>query len=310
MAKPVFNCRIEEVPIIGNFVYSSFGRDTSAFAPYTDYDAPFPANFLSALNGVRAAALPVVLNNQMKQVTFNLLTDMYGVRAKVNDAEIYFFNAGSTLNVSPKDMGQSAVRRAVNRGDVEALVTAMIGMNQLIASNSNALIAKGFTLIKQNALVTTAGNLFRDNNIQNTLYEQKIDLAVTNMVLYNNFWSTYVGPVCLTGKLIFKVTNKSKAKEYTISALKGRIRADEKETWVFGKVTDVNNATISRAKVKLIPVDGGRTKTGYTDKGGNFKITGMRATDYNMVVTFGTMVKIIAITVVTRVHLEQNVQLS
>ena len=219
-------------------------------------------------------------------------------------------SAGNLLNVNPRDMGQSAVRRAINRGDVEALIGAMNGMNQLIASNSGALLGKGFTMLKQNALVTTANDLFRDNNIQNSLYEQRLSLAASNMVLYNTFWKTYVRRVCATGKLIFKVKNKTKAKEYTVTLLKGRIRADEKETWVFGKVMDAANVPVNRGKIKLIPVDGGRTKTVYSDKGGNFKVTGMRATDYNMVVTFGGLVKIVAISVVTRVHLEVNVELS
>ena len=76
---------------------------------------------------------------------------------------------------------------------------------------------------------------------------------------------------------------------------------------VYGVVKDAANNVVKDAKVKLIPVDGGRTKTVKTGANGEFNLSGMKATDYNMVVTKGALVKVVAVTVVTRVHLEVNV---
>lgn len=310
MSKPVFNVRIEEVPVIGGFISNSLVRDVSSFIPYSDFDAPFPANFAAQVLVVRAAVSPVVIQNQMKLVTFNLLTGMYAMRENMNKAEAYFISAGSSLNVLPKDMGQRAVRRAIGRGDVEALIQALGIVNTNIANNSAALIAKGFTLVKQTALVTATQGLDTNNTLQNTLYQQRSVQASTNMALYNDFWLTYVLKTSKIGTLIFKVSDKTKVKDYMVNVLKKRIRNDQAQTDVYGIAKDSAGNVLNKAKIKLIPVDGGRTKTVYTDATGAYKMNGMRATDYNMVATWGALSKVVPVTVATRDHLEVNVVLA
>ena len=306
MDKKLFPCRIEELPVIGGFVYNSFVRDTNDFLPYTDYHAPFPLNYFGKLGEVEAAVSPVTFINQMKVVTLNLLTNSFGLRPLINSAEICFNSAGSGLNVLVKDMGQSQVRDAINRGDVEALLLAMKNLNTNIFNNSALLITKGLTLIMQNALKAAALAIKTDNDLQNTLMGTRSNATASNMVLYNFFWVTYLSPTRTTGQLIFKISNKTKAKDYIIAQLIARMRHDEAQTQVHGNVTNALGQPQNRAKVKLIPVDGGRTKTVYTDAEGNYVVSGMRATAYNQVVTKGALLKINACTVVTREHLELN----
>lgn len=310
MNTKLFPLRLDELPVIGRFIYTSLVRDVTSFVPYTAFDAPYPANYLGQLVLVEAAASPVVIINQMKLVTFNLLTDVYSLHEKMNQCEIYFISAGSGLNVLPKDMGQRAVRREVNKGDVEALIGKLGILNESINANSAALIGVGFTLVNQEALVTLTTAIRTNNNLQNTLWEQRSTQANANMTLFNSFWTNYVSKTAKTGKLIFKVSNKTKAKDYTVSLLKGRIRHDQAQTVVFGMVTLSDGTAVNRAKVKLVPVDGGRTKTVYTDADGKYRVSGMRATDYNEVVTKDALVKVTAITVATRDQLEVNVTLS
>jgi hypothetical protein len=305
--KRVFPMRIDELPVIGGFIRNSFLRDATSFIPYIDFAAPFPANYLTQLGLVQAAVSPEVWIAQMKLVTFNLITGTFTLRDSVNSAEIFFNSAGAGLNVMPKDMGQHNVRLQTNRGDVEALIGALRTMNVNIFNNSAVLITKGFTLIMQNALVTATAALNTANDLQNTLLEQRNSATSTNMTLYNSFWTTYVNPTAGTGKLIFKVSDKTKAKNYTVSQLIKRGRADELQTDVHGVVMNAGREVQNKAKVKFIPVDGGRTRTVYTNDLGEYVGKGMRATDYNMVVTKGALVKVVAVTVVTRVKLEVDV---
>ncbi len=304
--KKLFQCRIEELPVIGGFVYNSLVRDVADFAPYLSYNTPFPANYLAKLNQVSAAVTPVIFINQMKVVTLRLLTNSYGLRLMINSAEIYFNSAGSGLNVLVKDMGQSPVRKEISRDDTEALLLALRNLNQNIFNNSAVLIAKGFTLVMQNALVAAALAIKTDNDLQNSLMGTRSAATAGNMTLYNFFWTTFLSPTRTTGALIYKITNKAKYKDYVIAQMMARMRHDEAQTQVHGTVTDAAGHPVNRAKVKLIPVDGGRTKTVYTDAEGNYVVSGMRATAYNQVVTKGTLLKINALTVVTREHLELN----
>jgi len=305
--KKVFQVRIDELPVIGGFVYNSFVRDTSDFVPYTDFADPYPTNYSDKLKEVEQAVSPKIIQNKMKVVTFTLLTDMYGLRDKLNKAEIYFDSAGSGLDVKPEDMGQHEVRAAINKGDVEAVIGALKTMNKSIYDNKALLVTKGMTVAMQTDLVTVATNLKTNNDLQNTMLAEKANGANANMKLYNDFWTLYLARVAKTGRLINKETNATKAKDYTISLLKARMRHDAAQTEVHGVVKDAANNVVKDAKVKLIPVDGGRTKTVKTDVKGEYSARGMRATDYNMVVTKGALVKVVAVTVVTRVHLEVNV---
>jgi len=127
-----------------------------------------------------------------------------------------------------------------------------------------------------------------------------------NMILYNDFWIEFLSPVRTIGALIFKISDKAKYKDYVIAQMIARARHDEAQTQVHGIVTDAAGHPVNKAKVKLIPVDGGRTRTVYTDAEGNYVVSGMRATAYNQVVTKGALLKINACTVITREHLELN----
>ena len=304
--KTLYPMRIEELPTIGEFLYTALVRDVLDFVPYTAFDSPFPGDFKVNLGLVSEAVNPFVLTSQLKLVTFNMLNGVYSLRESINQAEIFFITTGSALNVKPKDMGQHAVRVAIGRGDVEALVRAMRTLNQNIAFNSTALIAKGFLLAMQTALVDATNKISDDNIAQNTLRQQRASTTASNKKLYNDFWTIYMSPTATTGKLIYKVANATKAKDYTIAQLKARTRADQKQTEVHGIVTNLAGLPQDKAKVKLIPIDGGRTKTVYTDKGGKYSMNGMKATDYNMVVTSAGLVKVIAVTVITRQHIEVN----
>jgi len=305
--KKLYQVTIDELPVIGGFVYNSFMGDAGDFVPYTDFADPFPTNYANKLKEVELAVSPVIIRNKMKVVTFTLLTDMYGLRDKLNKAEIYFNSAGSGLDVKPEDMGQHEVRVEIGRGDVEAVIGALKTMNQNIYNNKALLATKGMTVAMQTDLVTVATNLKTNNDSQNAMIQERANSTKTNMTLYNDFWILYLALVAKTGRLIYKAGNATKAKNYTISQLKARIRHDAAQTEVYGVVKDGANNVVKDAKVKLIPVMGGRTKTVKTDVNGKFSVSGMKATDYNMVVTKGALVKVVAVTVVTRVHLEVNV---
>ena len=302
----LFPCRIEELPVFGGYLRESLLRDVLDFAPYLDFNAPYPANFLIKLGLVEAAVNPVIFINQMKVITLNIIEGSYGLRPLLNSAEIFFNSAGSGLNVLPADMGLHQVRKAINNDDTEALLLGMKNLNQNIFNNKALLITKGMLLPMQTALIDAATAIKVNNDLQNSMRGTRAGATAGNMILFNDFWTIYMSPTRTTGALIFKISNKAKYKDYVIAQMIARARHDEAQTQVHGNVTDAAGLPVNRAKVKLIPVDGGRTRTVYTDAEGNYVASGMRATAYNQVVTKGALLKINACTVVTREHLELN----
>jgi len=308
--KRLFPCRIDELPIIGGYIQISLVRDVADFLPYKKYATPYPGDYLAEKLLVEEAIAPVIYINQMKVVTLNILNGCYGLRPLLNSAEIFFNSAGSLLDVLPKDMGQSQVRKQVNRDDTPGVLLALKNLNQNIANNSLVLIDAGMTLIMQEALVTAAATIKTNNDLRNSLMSTRNAATDGNMILFNNFWSVYVSPTRTTGALIFKTSNAAKYKDYVVAQMMARMRHDEAQTQVHGRITDALGNPVNKAKVKLIPVAGGRTRTVYTDAEGNYVVSGMVATAYNQVVTKGSLVKIVGVDVVTRVHLEVNTVLS
>jgi len=90
--KKLYQVTIDELPVIGGFVYNSFMGDAGDFVPYTDFADPFPTNYANKLKEVELAVSPVIIRNKMKVVTFTLLTDMYGLRDKLNKAVFCIYN--------------------------------------------------------------------------------------------------------------------------------------------------------------------------------------------------------------------------
>ncbi|MEI8202253.1 MAG: carboxypeptidase-like regulatory domain-containing protein [Bacteroidota bacterium] len=300
MDKKLFQGRIEDLPIMGGSLQISLVRDASDFAPYIDFHAPFPANFLAKTEEVEAVVRPVVIINQMKTVTFNVIKNSYGLRALLNPAEIFFNNAGTGLDVMVADMGLHAVRSAISKGNTEGLLLAGITLNQNIARNHTVLETKGMTIAMQDALVAAFASIKADNDTQTILRQLRSSTTADDMKLYNDYWTIYVSPTLKAGKLIYKISNPAKAKDYTASLLLAAMHHAAMQTEVSGLVTTKDGKPVNRAKVKFIPVNGGRTKTVYTDANGRYVAKGMKATDYNQVVTKGNLVKVNAVTVVTR----------
>jgi hypothetical protein len=301
-----FPFRIDQLPVFGGYIHTSLVRDEANFAPYLKYITPFPANYLTELGLVEEAISPVIYIREMKVITFNIITGSYGLRSLINNVEIFANSAGSLLSVLPKDMGMSEVRDAINRDDVPALLLAGKNLNTNIANNSTVLIGVGFLLVAQEALVAAFLTIKTNNDLQNSMRSTRSGATAGNMILFNNFWNNFMSPTRTTGALIFKISDAAKYKDYVIAQMKARSRRDEAQTQVHGNVTDAAGHPVNKAKVKLMPVDGGRTRTVYTDAEGNYVVSGMRATAYNQVVTKGALLKINAVTVLTRVHLEVN----
>ncbi len=306
MEKKLFQCRIEELSVLGASVHNSLVRDANDFARYLAFNSPFPEDFLLKTQEVINVVSPVVIIGQLKMVTFRLLTNSYGLRALLNSAEVYFKSAGSSLDVAVKDMGLHAVRVSIDLGDTEQLLLDGNVLNQNIARNDDALDDVGMTEEMQEALVEAFEVISVDNLLQTSLRGTRSSTTESDMVLYNDYWRTYVSPTLVAGKLIYKISKPAKAKDYTASRLISYMRHDGAQTEVFGRVCTEDGKPVNKAKVKLIPVNGGRTKTVYTNAEGKYSMRGMKACDYNQVVTKGSLLKINALTVVTREHIELN----
>lgn len=222
----LFRLRVEEVPVVGQFVFDSMERDYAKFTAYSpDFDEAYKTKYLDELNVIKDIVNPKTLIVELKKVTAILYDTIDSLRPIMTNLEGYVYRAEDDLNIIPKDFGISEVRNKINNKDQEALSNALKVVLQNIADNSTALEAKGWTVDQQNELLTKHNAIIVGNTDQNNRMNQKEALVEDNMDKLNEFW-LMMTDVLKTGKILFKYESEEKTGEYTLSKLKSRIRQD------------------------------------------------------------------------------------
>lgn len=302
-----FPCRIEELPTVSQFIFDAFQRDIADFAPYTDFDDPFSANFQNGLDALNELVTPAQFTNEMKVITLRLYTNVESLRPRLNVLENYVINAGTALTVQVKDFGISKVRKFIAKSDVEGLDGALKTLEQNITANMAALTAKGYTAAQQTAVATTHAQIVDDNRAQNAMISNRIQQSAANMELMNEFYTNFVAKTANQGKRIYKGVNPGKVTDYTISAQVRRIRQTQNKTSISGIVKDAAGNAAGKAKVQAKPVEGGRTRTATAKATGAYTLQGLAPATYNIIVSFGNLSHVQQVMVNTGDHLTVDI---
>lgn len=228
MDKKFSKLRVDEMPVVGRFLYDSMVRDLSSFESFSpDFNSDYMDNFLNKLSDVENIVNPKVKIAELKKITSNLYDTIDSLRVIMTKLEGYVLRAGAALNILPKDFGISKVRQKIANKDQEALIGALKVVLQNIDGNSAILESKGWTAEQQEELVAKNASIIADNAEQNLKMDEKESLVEENMHKLNDFWEV-MKDVMDTGKRLFKYDNKEKTGDYTLTKIKSRIRHDSK----------------------------------------------------------------------------------
>lgn len=284
--KIIITGRIEEVPTIGQFTIDSYIRDSGEFATYKPLK--YTAGFLTALQAkavlVNGIVNPVVLTSELKLITLRLTNNVLGLRNTMNLLEGYVADA-TGLTVSPADFGISPVRQKVASGDVEGLNGALSTLLTNINNNLTALNAVSYPTGAEGVLAAVKLAIFNDNAAQNVKENARAALVVANIGVINDFLKD-IKVIWADGKRLYKISNKTKLKDYTNSTIIKRIRNDELHTLIIGKVINKIGKIEKDAKIKARPsIAGKRGKTTKSDATGAYELKGLRPTTYLITVT-------------------------
>ena len=290
MAEPKLKitCKIEEVAPIGHFLVNSLSAgvgDFTAFSP--DFNAAYVTAANTKLTAVENLINPKQLTAEMKVITLRTSNNMIGLRPKIDFLEGYIKRA-TGLTIAAKDFGVSAVRKANNKGDVELLIFALQFLLTNATNNMSALTNKGYTTAQHTALTVIKTVLGDDNNAQNAKLNERNNNVAKNYGLINDLW-VLLTDISDTGKRIYRTVAPQKVDDFTMAALMRRIRQEQKKNEFKGTVTAAGKA-LAGAKVALVPVLGGRKRSGKSDVKGKFGIKSLVEGDYVATVTADGMV--------------------
>jgi len=226
--KKSFNVAVEDLPVIAGFVGTSFESNQIDFTNFSpDFQQPYLTNYKAKLALIEEIVFPKKIADEIKLVTERLNATMESMREALNWLEGYVDRA-KNLSLKPTDFGIKEVRKAISVNDVEKFFSSMGNLLGNVETNFSQLSEKGFTQAAKNVLVNARKNIKADNDLQNIKLNFKSSLVEANIEKLNDLWDN-MKDILKTGKILYQNKDKSKTAEFTITALKTRVKQERKK---------------------------------------------------------------------------------
>jgi len=226
--KKKFNVPVEGLPVIAGFAAKSFESSLTTFTDYSpDFQQPYLSNYQAKIALVEDIVFPEKIIKEIKVVTERMNAAMEAIRDKLNRLEGYISRAAN-LTLKPEDFGIKGVRDAISRKDAEKFCLNMGKLITNVDANFDSISAKGFTAAAKEFLVNTKKSVKADNDLQNSKANEKSDLVEDNLEILNDLWDNMTD-ILKNGKILFKNSDKSKTEEFTLTALKTRVKQERKK---------------------------------------------------------------------------------
>lgn len=226
--KKNFHCKIEDLPTIADFVLASLRRD---IADFNNYSELFNQEYLSDLNVKRQECTDLIMtdsvNIALKSVTKRLYENLKKLRTLLVLMEGYIVLAKRELNNDK--LGIVKIRKNIKAGNVEGVVYSLRAFINNLNEWESILTSKGMKQEHIEALNHLLTIIDSFNMEQNELLSKRSQNCLNNMNMFNNLWDI-LSDIMLVGKAIYKFTNESKLKDYTMLQIKKRMNNERKST--------------------------------------------------------------------------------
>jgi len=247
-----YKFRQEELPVVGEILLQMFLRDREKFENFSpEFNDEFVAAIQNQIQKVQDITQAPTLTAEIKKITEELYQNMENLLPNLDLILAYAQRANKNLNIKASGFGVKEAKKELRRRNVEGFSVKVKIVQQNIAKNLEALIAKGY---KESigAEVEEITQKVHDLNLEqeNKLSERK-QLVVGNNEEFTALWKL-LGDISKTGKLVMK-TDPSKAEEYMFSHVIKKVRrvsvtSDKKKTSVRKETNPVAEVSGSNTK--------------------------------------------------------------
>ncbi|MDR1553488.1 MAG: hypothetical protein LBS69_08520 [Prevotellaceae bacterium] len=228
MAKK-FQGKIEDVPVLGEFLLSNVKKDINDFRSFSSVFTPdYLTGIETKINLCKELISSSSVTKELKTVTRQLYSKSKGLRVKLNVLEGYLKLGANDLDVTVEDAGLKNVRNDITRCNTEGLASNMQKVITVVKRNQPALEAKGLRPEMISDIESQIGEISALNVKQNDLISKRNRLTKQNIELFNDLWES-LQPVVKTAKAIYRGVDDVKLKDYTIAQLLKRINATRKK---------------------------------------------------------------------------------
>ncbi|MDR2652216.1 MAG: hypothetical protein LBC68_07880 [Prevotellaceae bacterium] len=225
MSTKKFTCKIEEVPVIGEFIVNNAERDISDFNNYSPvftigYLAPIRAKIEVCKELIVLTAVTKVL----KTVTQQLYDKSNSLKSKLKILEGYLKLGVNDLDISLKDIDIKGIKANITKRNIEGLLLNMKTTLNAVKRNLPVLEAQGLKQELIDEIETQLQEINSLNEKQNELTSKRNRMTDTNIEKFNELWRS-LQPIIATAKVIYRDVDETKLNDYTIIQLKKIINA-------------------------------------------------------------------------------------
>jgi vacuolar-type H+-ATPase subunit D/Vma8 len=223
MSKQIFQCRLEELPIIGGFLLERVKQDLNEFNTYSPVFTPdYLAETARKIDVCKSVVSSSLTIKELKATTQKLTDNTDVLRIKLNALEGYMKLGASELDIPVADMGLKQVRFSISRGNMEGTIFSVGTLMTAVTRNQQVLERKGMRAELLSEITAITRTIEALNVQQDSLISARNRLTETNMEMFNDLWKSLL-PIVETAKAMYRGVNPTKLKDYTIAQLKKRI---------------------------------------------------------------------------------------
>ncbi|HZL09033.1 MAG TPA: hypothetical protein VFC65_03470 [Prolixibacteraceae bacterium] len=223
-----YNCKNEELPVIGGFVATSLTRDRNDFGTYSPmFDQPYLDGYKAKIELVQELVEPKSETVELKLITERMYSTLDGLVSPANYVSGYLDLAGKTIPINETDFGLVQLRKSARNRDVENVLSKLRTVEANIKRYQVELNAKGLTEALTQKFTDAGTLLAEDKNKKYALISNRTALVQNNLGVLNDL-NEQLTEICNIGKILYKQTNPAKLKDYTFTQLIKKVRRVDK----------------------------------------------------------------------------------
>lgn len=212
----LYNCKDEELPIIGKLVASSIESDLPTFTTYSPgFDDGYVTDLKQKVTTVADLIAPEEETVARKVITGRIYATLNNLTEPAGRLEGYITLAHDTLKVSPSDFGIGKLRQGIKNHDVEEVTDALHLINNQIVRYKETLQQKGLTEELIAAFTGSYTSLTTDKTEQYGILNNRKAIVQNNIATLNDLHQQ-ITEVMKIGKILFK-NDSAKVQQYTFS---------------------------------------------------------------------------------------------
>jgi hypothetical protein len=228
MTKKTFPVKLEELPVIGEFILRALKKDLKDFSSFSSV---FTTGYLTSVESKNTVCKDLLgsltTGKELKAVTQQLKEASAGLRTKLNSLEGYLILGAAELDISVADAGLKAARSAISKGNTEGVIATVKKILTVAKRNLPALEARGLNTQLTGDLEAEIEKIDSLNLRQNDLISERNRMTEKNTCQFNDLWDS-LQPILKTAKAIYRGVDEVKLKDYTVTQLTKMIHAEGK----------------------------------------------------------------------------------